>query len=117
MRYANMKKGDIVIGFDEFKRMEIRVAEIKEVKEHPNADKLYILTIDLGGKMRQLVAGIREHYQPDELLGKQIVVVVNLEPATIRGVESEGMLLAAQDESGISVLTVDKAVALGSLVK
>ena len=106
-----------MITFNEFKKMEIKVGEVKEVKEHPNANKLYILTVDIGGQLRQLVAGIKEYYQPNELLNKQIVVVANLEPAIIRGVKSEGMLLAAQDENSISVLTIDKPVKSGSLVR
>jgi methionyl-tRNA synthetase len=106
-----------MVTFDDFKKMELKVAEVKGVKDHPNADKLYILTVELGGELRELVAGIKEHYRPEELLGKRIVVVANLEPATIRGIESKGMLLAAQDDVGVSVLTTDRPVKPGSSVR
>ena len=102
----------------DFQQLELKVAEIKEVKEHPNADRLYVMKIDLGEESpRQLVAGIRKSYQPEELVGKQIVVIANLEPAVIRGEESQGMLLAASGEDGPVVLSPEKSVALGSGVK
>jgi len=102
--------------FAEFKNIEMRVGRVKEVKDHPNADKLYVITADLGTEERELVAGVKQYYKPDELMGKLVVVVTNLEPATIRGVESKGMLLASKDDKGLSILTLDKEVALGSVV-
>jgi len=102
---------------DDFKKLEFKVAKILEVKDHPNADKLYIVNVDLGDSQRQLVAGIKGSYTKEELAGKQVVVVANLEPAMLRGVESQGMILAASDENGITVLTTDKPVKLGSIVK
>lgn len=105
-----------MISFDEFKKMEIKVAEVMEVKDHQDADKLYVMKIKIGEDEREIVAGIKPYYKPSELIGKQIVVVTNLEPATIRGIESQAMLLAAQDESTISVLTPDKAVKSGSSI-
>jgi methionyl-tRNA synthetase len=106
-----------MVTFEEFKKLEIKVARIKEVKDHPNADKLYVITIDLGDKTKQIVAGIKGFYKPEDLLGRQIAVVDNLEPAVLRGVESQAMLLAAQDDKGISILTPDKEVKLGSVIK
>jgi methionine--tRNA ligase beta chain len=102
---------------EEFKKIELKVAEIKEVTEHPNADRLYIVTVDLGGRTKQLVAGIRPFYQKEELIGKQVVVVDNLEPAVLRGVESQGMLLAGSDENGIVIISPQKKLKLGSIVK
>ncbi|MGB4520874.1 MAG: methionine--tRNA ligase subunit beta [Candidatus Omnitrophota bacterium] len=102
---------------DDFRKLELKVAEIKEVTEHPNADKLYIVTVDLGDKTKQLVAGIRPFYQKEELIGKQVVVVDNLEPAVLRGVESQGMLLAGSDENGIVIISPQKKLKLGSIVK
>ncbi len=102
---------------DDFRKLELKVAEIKEVTEHPNADKLYIVTVDLGDKTKQLVAGIRPFYQKEELIGKQVVVVDNLEPAVLRGVESQGMLLAGSDENGIVIISPQKNLKLGSIVK
>jgi methionyl-tRNA synthetase len=90
---------------DPFSRIDLRAAKIMDVEDHPNADRLYILEIDVGqlGK-RKIVAGIKPDYKKEELLGKSIVIVANLKPATIRGIESKGMLLAAQDKEGISLL-------------
>lgn len=105
-----------MITFSEFKQVELRIAKIKSVRHHPDATKLLILGVDVGGAERQLVAGLKGYYEPEELIGKTIVVVTNLEPAELRGVKSEGMLLAAQDGSVVSLLTVDKPVAPGSAV-
>lgn len=105
-----------MISFDEFKKMEVKAAEVLEVKDHPNADKLYIMKIKIGEEEREIVAGIKPFYKPEELIGRQIVVVTNLEPAKIRGVESHAMLLAARDENTISVLVPDKPVKSGSIV-
>jgi len=85
--------------------LNLKVAKILEVKEHPKADKLYILQIDLGLEKRQLVAGIREHYKPEELVGRNIIVVSNLKPAKLRGEESRGMLLAADDGKSVRLLS------------
>lgn len=82
---------------NDFLKLNLRVAEIKSVEEHPNADKLYVLKIDLGNEERQLVAGLKKYYSKDELVGKHIVVVSNLQPAKLRGVESQGMLLAGEN--------------------
>lgn len=105
------------IKIDEFRRIELRVGKIIEVKDHPNADKLYILTVDLGKEKRQIVSGIKEWYKPEELLNKKIIIIANLEPKIIRGVKSEGMLLAAQDENNnLSLLTVDRDIKEGSII-
>ena len=102
---------------EEFKKLQIIVAQIKEVVEHPNADKLYLIKVDTGTEEKQLVAGIRKSYTKEELMGRKVVVVNNLGPATIRGEVSQGMILAASDENGISILSVDRDVKLGSIVK
>jgi len=106
-----------MITLDEFKRVELVVAQIREVKDHPNADRLYILKVDTGKEIRQLVAGIRKFYTKEELIGKRVIIVNNLQPAIIRGEESNGMVLAASDDNGIVLLGTDKPVALGSIVK
>ncbi len=102
---------------EEFRKLELKIARIKEVVEHPNADKLYVIIIDLGDKTKQIVAGIRASYQKEELVGRLVVVVDNLEPAILRGVESQGMLLAASDDEGISIVSPLRDVKLGSIVK
>ena len=101
----------------EFKNFQFVVAQIKEVKEHPNADRLFVLKVDTGTEVKQLVAGIRKSYTPEQLVGRRVVIVNNLEPAMIRGEESRGMILAASDENGVSVLAPDRDVVLGSIVK
>ena len=102
---------------DDFRKVELKVGTVKKVEPHPNADRLYLVEIDLGAEVRQVVAGIRLHYTPEQLLGKQVVVVTNLEPAVIRGIESNGMLLAASDEKGLAVLTLDRSISPGSGIK
>jgi len=97
--------------------VELIVVQIKEVQEHPNADRLYVMKVDTGSEERQLIAGIREGYTPEELVGRRVVMVANLKAATIRGEESQGMILAASDENDIAVLSLDKDIALGSRVK
>ena len=105
-----------MITIEQFKSMELRVGRIISVTEHPNADRLYVVEVDLGAERRTLVAGIRKFYTPEQLMGKLVIVVANLEPSTIRGVISSGMLLAAQDGERLSVLTVDALLQVGSLV-
>ncbi|MCX5707208.1 MAG: methionine--tRNA ligase subunit beta [Candidatus Omnitrophica bacterium] len=106
-----------MVTIDDFRKIELKVAQIKEVSEHPNADKLLILTLDVGDKTKQVVAGIRNFYSKETLIGKYVVVVDNLEPALLRGVESQGMVLAASDESGIVIIIPEKPLKLGSIVK
>jgi len=105
-----------MIKFEQFKSMDIRIAKILEVEDHPNADKLYLLTVDVGGDKKKLVAGIKEHYTKEELVGKQVVVLNNLEPATIRGAESQGMALATKDGEKLALLVPEKEVKIGSPV-
>jgi methionyl-tRNA synthetase len=105
-----------MISIEEFRKIELKIATVKSAEPHPNADKLMVLQVDLGGEQRQIVAGIRNHYGPEELVGKQIVVVANLEPAKLRGLESQGMLLAASDEGGVIILTPEKSVQPGARV-
>lgn len=106
-----------MVTIEDFRKLELKVAKIKEVQDHPNADKLYVIIIDLGDKTKQVVAGIKSFYKKEDLLGKQVVVVDNLEPAVLRGVESQAMILAAQDEKGIFIIVPEREVRLGSTVK
>ena len=103
-----------MLSFDDFQGVDLRTARVLEATAHPNADRLLVLKIDLGelGE-RQIVAGIREHYEPESLIGRTIVVVANLEPAKLRGEESQGMLLAVRDGDTVSVLSPDAEVAPG----
>ena len=104
------------ISIDDFRKIELKVATIKSAEAHPNADKLIVLQVDLGGEQRQICAGIRNHYTAEELVGKQIVVVANLETAKLRGLESQGMLLAASDEGRVIIMTPEKTVLPGAKV-
>jgi methionine--tRNA ligase beta chain len=102
---------------DEFKKIELKVARITAVADHPNADKLYVITVDTGDTIKQIVAGIKRGYAKEELVGKSVVLVNNLASAVLRGVESQGMLLAASDQDTISILSPDKPMKPGSGIK
>lgn len=107
------------ISYDDFARLDLRIATILESKVHPNADKLLVLQIDIGGERRQICAGLRQQVtDPQSLVGKQIVVVANLAPRQMRGEISQGMLLAATDTSAnrVIVLTPSEPVPSGSKV-
>ncbi|MCJ7478955.1 MAG: methionine--tRNA ligase [Candidatus Nanohaloarchaeota archaeon QJJ-7] len=105
------------ISFDEFQEMDLRTATITEVKEHPNADKLYLLQIDVGEDIKQSVAGLVEHYEPGELEGKNVVVVNNLETSELRGEKSECMVLAADDGEDVVLLEPSTAIGDGAEVR
>jgi len=105
------------ISIDRFFEVKLRVAKILSVEPVPNADKLLKLQVDLGEEQRQLVAGIAQAYEPDALVGKRIVVVTNLKPARIRGVLSQGMLLAADLDGRPIVATFDEDVPPGTQVR
>ncbi|MFH1591336.1 MAG: methionine--tRNA ligase [archaeon] len=93
-------KGDSV----DFSAIDLRVAEVLEAKPHPNAERLLVLRIKVGDETRQLVAGLRQHYEPEDLLGKHIVIVTNLKPANLRGEKSQGMLLAVEKEGTVALV-------------
>lgn len=107
------------IQYDDFAKIELRIATVVECQPHPNADKLLVLQIDLGSERRQICAGIKQWTKPEDLVGKQIVVVANLAPRMMRGQVSQGMLLAATDAAtgNVVVLTPAAPVAAGSGVK
>ena len=107
----------MTITIDQFRGLELRVGTVKRAEAHPNADRLLVLQVDLGTEERQLVAGIRAHYDPASLVGRQVVVVANLEPAKLRGVESQGMVLAVADGERVVLLRPDDAVTAGAVVR
>ena len=108
------------ISYDDFCKLDLRVALVLEAENHPNADKLICLKVDLGGEQRDIIAGLRGYYDPSELIGKEIVVVANLAPRKMRGLESHGMLLAAsrevEDERSLVILTTEKSIGAGAEV-
>jgi len=106
-----------VITIEEFAKLDLRIARVLEARPHPNADKLMLLQIDVGDSQKQIVAGIRGHYEPDALVGKLIVVLDNLEPAMLRGERSEGMLLAATSGDDVIILKPEREAVVGGKVR
>jgi methionyl-tRNA synthetase len=104
------------IGIEEFRRLDLRVAEVLEAEPVPRSKKLLKLTVKLGDETRTLVAGIAEHYRPEALRGRKVVIVANLEPATLMGVESNGMVLAGSDGATLALLTPDRDLPPGARV-
>jgi len=105
-----------LLDITEFKRLDLRVAHVKCASAVPDAKKLLKLFVDIGGEERQIVAGIAEHYKPEDLTGKNIIVIANLKPARIRGIDSNGMLLAATDGDKVIVLVPDRPASPGSKI-
>lgn len=117
-----------MIKYDDFAKLDIQVAEVKKAEPVDGSEKLLRLEIDLGNERKQIIAGIAKEYKPGELIGKQIIVLANLEPKKLMGLESDGMLLAADprftegsgeasDENGPVLLIPEKSVKLGSKIK
>ena len=104
------------ISIDEFRKLDIRVAEVLEARRVPNTDKLIEAKVDLGGEVRTIITGLIPQYQPEELVGRRIIVLANLEPRRVRGVDSHGMLLAVEWEGQIGLLTVDKNAPRGAKI-
>ncbi|MBT6972931.1 MAG: methionine--tRNA ligase, partial [Euryarchaeota archaeon] len=112
-------EGTTYLDFNTFMEVELRVGTISAVDEHPNADKLYVVSIDDGSESgRTVCAGLKEYYSPEQMTGKQVVFVANLQPRKLRGVMSEGMMLAADDgQGGVNLVSIDGSVANGSRVR
>ncbi|RTZ90321.1 MAG: methionine--tRNA ligase subunit beta [Deltaproteobacteria bacterium] len=106
-----------MITFNDFKKLELRIGEITAAERVPETDKLLKLIIDVGTESRQVVAGMAEYYEPAELIGKQVPLLMNLEPKTLRGVESHGMILAVDVEGRPILLHPDQKVPPGSIVR
>ena len=105
-----------MISIEDFAKLDLRVADVVSAENHPNADKLLVLEIDLGDERRTIVAGIRGHYEPEDLVGKQLIVAANLEPCELRGIQSHGMMLAVRDKDKIIYLAPESAATPGSKV-
>ena len=104
------------VSFEEFKKLDIRVGKIVSAESVPNSQKLLKLKIDIGSESRQIIAGIAGFYKPQELVGKNFVVLVNLEPKKLMGLESQGMILCAESDDAPVCLTPLKEVPPGSKV-
>lgn len=113
-----MSETPAVIEFDDFTKLDLRVGTVTQAEPHPNADKLLVMQVDLGTEQRQLIAALRGYYEPQALLGRQIVVLTNLPPRKMRGLESQGMLLAActPGDEQVILLTTERPIAPGSAV-
>jgi methionine--tRNA ligase beta chain len=104
------------ISFKEFKKLDIRIGTVTEVEKVPGSDKLYKMDVDMDDEIRQIVTGLVDYYSADELKGKVIAVVMNLKPAKIFGQWSYGMLLAAEKDGDLALLTVDRKIANGAKI-
>ena len=104
------------VSLSDFQKLDIRVGKIIEAVEHPQADKLLLVKVDMGGKTLQVVAGIRMYYKCADLIGRLILIIVNLKPATLRGQLSEGMILACKDSQGLRLIVPDGSVEIGSKI-
>ncbi len=106
------------INFEDFTKVDLRVGKVIEAYDHPNADKLLVLKVDLGSEQRQICAGVKGLYTPEELLGRNLIIVANLAPRMMRGIESQGMMLAAgsEDRSRFVTLTTSEDIEPGSIV-
>ncbi|MBI4712112.1 MAG: hypothetical protein HY762_02220 [Planctomycetes bacterium] len=105
-----------MVTFEEFKKLDLRIGKILLVENHPNADKLYVLKIDIGGEVKQSVAGLRPYLTPEQLLNKTVAVVANLEPAVLRGMESQVMILATHSGPDVIPLVPEKTADPGSKI-
>ncbi len=115
---SNKKENEAnIIGIDTFSQVELRVGQIQSAEKIKGADKLLKLQIDLGTEVRQIVSGIAKYYQPEELSGQKVVVVTNLKPVKLRGVESNGMILAASNDGELTLVTVPDSMENGAVVK
>lgn len=106
------------IAIDDFAKLELRVAEVTEAKAHPKADRLLVLTLRVGPETRTVVSGIKQHYAPEDLVGRRVIVICNLAPVKLRGIESQGMILAAEDAEGrLSLAGIDRDLPSGAEVR
>jgi len=106
-----------IVSFEDFAKMDLRVGKITKAETVAGSKNLIKMLIDVGGENRQAVAGVAQYYSPKELEGKQVAVIVNLQPKKMFGIESNVMILAAEDEKTVSVLLPDRAVKVGSKIR
>ncbi|HZX21201.1 MAG TPA: methionine--tRNA ligase, partial [Clostridia bacterium] len=102
------------ITIDDFGKLELRVARVSKAEKHPDADRLLVLQLQVGNETRQVVSGIAQYYKPEQLIGKNLILVANLKPVKLRGIESHGMILAACNDKGLVLGTIDKNIASGT---
>ena len=105
-----------MINFEDFVKIDLRIGKIIEAEKVEGSSKIIKTTVDLGEEKRQILAGIGKFYAPEELINKIVIVVVNLSPKKIMGMDSEGMILAVKDDNNLSLLGVDKEIKIGSKI-
>ncbi len=105
------------VSYDEWRKLDLRVAEILKAEPHPDADKLLVLRLQIGKEERTVVAGIKAYYDLKKLVGKKVVVFTNLQPRELRGIKSEGMILAAVDGDNVVLLQPEKDIASGAKIQ
>ena len=106
-----------IVSFDEFSKMDLRIGKITKAEPVPQSRNLVKMIIDIGGESRQAVAGIAQHYSPEDLEGKHVAIIANLQPRKMFGIESNVMILAAEDEKTVSILMPDRQVKAGSKIR
>lgn len=111
------KKDDAYISIEDFAKLDLRVAKVLAAEKVEGADKLLKLKLEVGSETRQVVSGIAKHYTPDEITGKYVILVANLKPVKLRGIDSQGMILAASNDKELVLATVDKIIDSGAKVK
>ena len=118
LKYAYKKEEKEVeqIGIEDFTKVELKVGTILSAEKHPKADRLLVEQIDLGNETRQIVSGIAANYKPEEVVGKKVIVVTNLKPVKLRGVESQGMILCASNDQDLDIVTILKDLPNGTKV-
>jgi methionyl-tRNA synthetase len=105
------------ITIDDFAKVEMKIGTIVSCEKHPKADRLLVEQIDLGDEVRQIVSGIAKYYKPEDIVGKKVIVVTNLKPVQLRGVESNGMVLCALGDTDLSLTGIDKDLPNGTIVR
>ena len=104
------------IEFSDFEKLDLRVAKVINCEKVEKADKLLKFTLDVGGAQRTIVSGIAKYYKPEELIGKNVVIIANLKPVKLRGIMSEGMILSSDDNGQIKIVEIDSSVASGAVI-
>lgn len=110
------EKEEEYITIDDFDKVQLKVAEIIEAEAHPNADKLLVFKVKIGDEVRQIVSGIKKYYSPEDLVGKKVVVVTNLKPVKLRGIESKGMILAAEKDDKLTLVSTLEDIGAGATI-
>ena len=116
-KHRKNKLDNGLISIEDFAKLDLRVAKVLEAEKVEGADKLLKLKVEMGSEIRQVVSGIAKQYSPEEIIGKYVIMVANLKPVKLKGIESQGMILAASDDKELVLATIDKAIQSGAKVR